>query len=294
LSLALLAIGIGATVATWSTWKGGQRAPIPLSEAPHVHGIAVDLADPSRLFLATPEGLYEALSDGMALPPSKGRNDVRGFTPHPTEPRTLFASSHAEDGSNLGMMLSRDGGRSWRQLSLGLDGPVDFHVMAISRADPSVIYGHFDGVQLTRDGGATWTRAGPAPGDILDLAASVADPNVLYAATMTGLSISRDGGRTWRPTGTQGQPATMVTTCPDDGVYAFQLGLGLLRAPEFSLSWTRWSEVLGEQALRHLACDPFNADRLLAANPDGVILESLDTGRTWKPFPRARRTVARV
>lgn len=83
-----------------------------LTRQTHVHGLAVDRADPSRLYLATHHGLYAIGQDGTATLVSEDRNDYMGFTPHPSDVTTLYASGHPAGGGNLGVLASKDGGRT--------------------------------------------------------------------------------------------------------------------------------------------------------------------------------------
>ncbi len=128
-----------------------------LPQATHIHGIGVDRGDPSRLYLATHHGLFVASPDGMATRVSEDQNDYMGFTPHPTDAGLLYASGHPESGGNLGVIISRDDGRNWEQLSKGRHGPVDFHTINVSPADPRVMYGLYGDIQVSRDGGRTCT-----------------------------------------------------------------------------------------------------------------------------------------
>lgn len=270
---------------------GGGRAednaakPIPLSETPHIHGIAVDPNAPTRLFLATPEGLYAATRDGTSTRVSESADDFRGFTVHPADPRLLISSGRAPDGGNLGVIVSRNGGRTWRQLSPGFDGPVNFHAIAISRADSNVIYGLYDGIHVSRDGGMTWRRTGPEPEETIDLAASAVDPDRVYAAAVNGLAVSGDGGATWKAAAYEGRPASMIHISGDGTVYDYILGIGLMSAREPELSWTLLSRDTGVRRIRHFAPDPSNAARLYAVDIDGRVLESADGGRNWQMFP---------
>ena len=91
----------------------------------------------------------------MATRISDNQNDYMGFTPHPSDSNVFYASGHPASGGNTGFAVSEDGGRTWRQLSKGVRGPVDFHRMDVSRADPGVIYGVYRGLQVSRDGGHT-------------------------------------------------------------------------------------------------------------------------------------------
>jgi photosystem II stability/assembly factor-like uncharacterized protein len=247
----------------------------------HIHGLAVDLGDPSYVFIATHHGLYRAGPDGNAVLVSEVQ-DFMGFNPHPTDPSRLFASGHPAGGGNLGFIASADGGKSWSQISPGLDGPVDFHQMTVSPADPNRIYGAYGNLQVSIDGGKSWTSAGRAPEKLIDLAASAVNPDIVYAATGTGLSVSQDGGKSWKEI-LAGPPVTLVEATPA-GIFAFVVGKGLMRATEGAFNWTTLSEDWGEEYLLHLAVDPSEPTRLYAANGHSQMLKSSDGGKTWSAY----------
>ena len=100
------------------------------------------------------------------------------------------------------------------QISPGLNGPVDFHQMTVSPADPETIYGAYGGLQRSRDGGKTWSAMGPTPEGQIDLAASSTDADTIYAATEAGLLFSGDAGSSWSPL-LEGAPVSMVEVTPD-------------------------------------------------------------------------------
>lgn len=251
-----------------------------LARTTHFHGIAVDPTAPSRLYLATHHGFFIVSPDGMATRRSDVM-DMMGFTPNPAQPGILYASGHPSGGGNLGFMTSQDGGRTWHQLSKGLRGPVDFHQMDASKADPRVIYGAYGGIQVSRDGGISWLLAGPAPNGLIALAASARDADIVYAATQTGLLITRDGARSWTPAYPQSRPASVVFTTRTGDVYAFILGLGLVHATEPGLEWQTLGNGFGDAYVLHLAVDPTDKERLYAVTSQGTILASRDGGRTW-------------
>ena len=264
-----------------------EISAIPVGEIVHIHGIAVDPNDSDRLLLATHEGIYRTSPDGAdAVLISEDQNDYMGFSPHPTDDQIVYASGHPTRGGSIGVMISRDGGRTWQQLSQGAGGPVDFHAMTVSRADPDVMYGHFThslAIQVSRGGGSTWTVASTLAG-VNDIAASAVDPDIVYAATEAGLRVSRDGGRTWEPTDAQGQPATMVEVAPDGTVYAFIMGTGLVRAPAAALAWTQISSDIGAgSVLLHFAVHPDDPNRFFAVDNIGRILSSSEGGLIWAP-----------
>lgn len=264
----------------------GPQAPAqeaaPLADflrGTHVHGLSMDPRDPDRLLLATHHGLL-ALdpATGEATPVGESRQDFMGFSV--AGPDRFLASGHPEEGGNSGVLLSADGGATWSRIAEGAEGPVDFHQMTVSAADPRTLYGAYGGsLQRSRDGGATWEVVGPAPEGLIDLAASSLDPDRLHAATETGLLTSGDGGASWAPAHPAGAPATFVEAGPDGTIHAFVLGEGLLRAEEPGLDWTLVSEPLGGEYLLHFATD---GTRAFAVTGSGALLASDDGGATWR------------
>lgn len=248
----------------------------------HIHGIAVDRAQPGRLHIATHHGFFVVGADGMAVRVSPVQ-DFMGFTPDPAS-ATLYASGHPAEGGNLGFIVSHDGGGTWTQVSPGAGGPVDFHAMDASPANPRVLYGSYGGIQVSRDGGETWAMAGPAPEGLIDLAAAPTSADRLYAATRVGLWSSADGGASWQPAGFDTEIVSLVAAGPG-GVYAFVVGRGLLTAPDRDpLEWTTVAGDFGERVLLHLAFDPGDATRAFAVTQESEVLASADGGRNWRPF----------
>jgi len=254
-----------------------------LAQATHFHGLAFDPSDPARFYIATHNGLFLGNTNGTATVVSATQDDFMGFTPNPADPTILYASGHPAGGGNLGVIVSGDGGKSWQQLSPGGDEPVDFHAMAASRADPRVLYGSFKGIRVSRDGGKTWSRAGEAPEQLIALAASALGVDVVYAATATGLMASYDAAARWVPIGPFTE-AVSALAASGGTLYAYVLGQGLLSAAEAAPgAWTPLSADRGEDYLLLLAVDPKNEQRLLAATPQNRILLSEDGGRNWRP-----------
>lgn len=271
-AIALIVVFLGAA--------GTSRAEtVPLSSLAHIHAIAAVADDPDRLLLATHHGLYRAAPDGKAERISDHRDDLMGFTAHPTDPRTFFASGHPAKGGNLGFIISNDGGVSWRQVSPGLNGPVDFHQMDVGRSDPNVVYGVHGTLQRSMDGGKTWVQVGPPPAGLIDLAVSPSSPTTLYAATRTGLLSSRDGGKTWAPAMMIQRPTSMVESAADGKVYAYVVGTGVMRLD--GPNWTTLGDIGNDRFVLYFAVA---ADRLYAVTQQSEILVSRDGGRSWRRY----------
>ncbi len=286
LNAAALLSAAAVLFAWWDAAWAGEAIPLQqLKEATHIHGIAVDRADPTRLLLATHHGFFVLAADGTATRVSPVQ-DFMGFTPHPSDPSVLYASGHPAGGGNLGFIVSTDGGVTWTQVSQGAGAPVDFHQMDVSEADPKVVFGAYAGsLQASRDGGMSWSVVGPAPEGLIDLAASPSSVDRLYAATRFGLWLSEDGGATWKVAAFEPDIVSMVAGGPNGTIIAFVVGKGLVQSEEADLAaWTTLSNDFGDRALLHLAVDPSDANRFYAVTHQGEVLASADGGRNWTPF----------
>jgi photosystem II stability/assembly factor-like uncharacterized protein len=254
------------------------EASVPVSSLSHIHGIAFGAAD--ALILATHHGVFAVDGAGQARLISEP-HDFMGFTR--AGPNRLIASGHPFGGGNMGVLGSNDGGAEWFPLAEGVGGPVDFHAMSVSPADPEVVYGLFGGIQVSRDAGETWSVSGPAPADTIDLAAGPGDPGTLYAATMDGLMVSTDFGASWTSAGPQGVPVTAVEATASGATYAFFAGGGLFRRSDDG-SWAAISADFGQRVILHLAVDADRPDRLAAVTDASAVLISDDAGQSWRAF----------
>jgi hypothetical protein len=104
----------------------------------HVHGLGINPRD-GALLIATHGGLYRvAAGEQEAERVGESRQDTMGFTI--VGPDHFLGSGHpdakgfqAGDPPLLGLIESRDGGQTWRPISLR--GEADFHVAPLSRRE---------------------------------------------------------------------------------------------------------------------------------------------------------------
>ena len=258
-----------------------------LAGATHYHGIAFARSGSATLLLASHHGLFALNKDGEATRVSPVQ-DYMGFSPDPADPLSYYASGHPAGGGNSGFLKSNDGGATWKQLSPGVGGPVDFHQLDVSPADPKTIYGSYGELQISRDGGQTWSIAGTPPAKLVAIAASSTNAGQVYAATQNGLSVSVDVGASWQPLGFDGEVVSLVETGPNNGLFAFVLGRGLMKASEDKpKDWTVLSNGFGEAIPLHLAVDPADGNHLALTTQNNEVLESRDGGSTWTSFGKS-------
>ena len=237
----------------------------------HVHGLAL-VPGGDGVFIATHNGLFRTAGDGGApVQVSAEAQDFMGFSVATSE--RLVASGHPAAGQDLpgavGLIESRDGGRTWQPVSLL--GEADFHVL---RAAGERVYG-FDGASgrflASTDGGRTWQeRELPAP--MFDLAIAPDDPQRLLAATDQGRFASNDAGRSWRPAG---EEIGLLAWSPSGRLYVVDVqGQVLGGTPGGALSRRG---ALPELPVAFMAAE----DALYAALADGRVLRSADDGASW-------------
>lgn len=171
---------------------------IPINEITHGHGMSVDIEDPNIIYIATHHGLLELKNEKDLYQVGSAKDDYMGFSPHPTDPKIFFSSGHPEAGGNIGFQKSVDGGFTWNKVSDGMNGPVDFHAMTVSPANPDLIFGWYQGaIQRSTDGGKNWEIASTTRVPIVNLAADPKDENIVYAASPQGLIVSTNKGKDW-------------------------------------------------------------------------------------------------
>ena len=275
---------LGLFAASFPIVGAAAAETIPIDRIEHIHDLAVDPDNGSRLYLATHNGLFLARPDGKATRIGSSTDDLMSFAVDPTNFDVFFASGHPVGGGNFGVISSRDRGATWQRIAGGVGGPVDFHAMAVSPADPKVIYGMFKGLQVSRDAGRTWRNAGTVPDKTFDLAGSLRDPDTIYAAAMGGLFISRDSGRNWNPAFVQQRPVPLVEVSATGSVYAFVYGVGLMASEESGPGWEMRSNGFGDRYPVKMAIDPNDPDRIHVVADTGAIVTSKDGGRSWVSY----------
>jgi hypothetical protein len=241
-----------------------------------VHGLGVNPAD-DALYIATHTGLFRSgKGEATARRVDGPEQDLMGFSVAGAD--RFVASGHPGPGQDLppalGLIESRDRGRSWRSLSL--EGDADLHIL---RAAGDTVYA-FDGrLLVSRDGGRSW-RERTSPGEAADIAPNPRDPERLLASTSDGLRVSDDGGENWREGDLE--PAALLAWSGTARAFAVDAAGGVYVSADGGRAWKQAGTVQGPPAA-------FTADRsgtLYVARQDGSVDASTDGGRTWRPRSR--------
>jgi len=273
----------------WLKQKGSSGSATtlnPVSTITHGHGLAVDVGDSNRLHIATHHGLLVLMNDKDLYRVGTSQDDYMGFSPHPTDPKVVFSSGHPRTGGNIGVQRSDDGGFTWKKLSKGANGPVDFHAMAVSTANPNLMYGWYQGaVQRSQDGGTTWDIVTRNLPQVIQLVADPKDENVVYAATPQGLLVSRNKGAEWSNASDalQGGAVVALAINPQDPakMLSFSRQLGLAKSMDGGTTWEKLTETFGGETVLFIAIDKQQPDTMYALTESNAIYKSTDGGNSW-------------
>lgn len=280
----IIAIGIGLLIVVFVALGGGGNDQSAASRREEVsalhdvHGLAVDLEDPNRPFIASHTGLF-TLEDGKFYRVGSTQHDLMGFAAHPTEGGTFFSSGHPKGGGNLGFQASKDGGLSWQKVSDGLNGPVDFHALAVSQANPQIIYGWFHNeLQKSVDGGKKWQPVRTNLSGVFAFVSHPKDEQTLFAVTNGGVLVSQDGGQKWSEP--RGQRLIGLAVDPSNGQNLIASSSnGLLKSNNSGEAWSEITDSPG--SIVYLAYARSKPSVIFAVDQNGSVYQSTDSGTTW-------------
>jgi len=215
-----------------------------------------------------------------------GDNLARYVWIHPDDHNLIYVSTGIFDREaansdpvalkpgGVGILRSRDGGQTWEVLGVENGFRADelyFGSLYMHPTNPDILlaaagndpYMHALGrpigaVYRTEDGGDTWQRVLDLPnGSAVEICEG--DPNVAYAASLSGFFRSDDGGVTWQ----------------------LQTGVGQGEVVQAGDEvWGPPGVVAGFPI--DLQCDPRNADRVFVNAYGGGNFLSEDGGKTWR------------
>lgn len=259
---------------------------IPVNEITHGHGLAVDVGDPNKLYIATHHGLLVLINEKDLYRIGGAEDDYMGFSPHPNNQKVFFTSGHPSFGGNLGFQKSEDGGVTWKKVSNGINGPVDFHTMAVSPVNSNIVYGWYNGaLQRSADEGKNWTIIPQDLSNVISLVASPTDENVVYAATVQGLMISNSKGENWDNLSDEltGTAVTVLSINPQNSqkMLSFSQSLGLAKSSDGGKTWEKIKQDFGQDLVFYIAFDKQTSNTTYLLTKSNRIYKSTDNWDTW-------------
>lgn len=254
----------------------------PVEEITHGHGLAVDVADPSKVYIATHHGLLVLINDKELKRVGTAEDDYMGFTPHPSDPKVLFSSGHPSTGGNIGFQKSEDSGFTWKKISDGIQGPVDFHAMTISPVNPNLIYGWFQGaLQRSTDEGKNWEIASTTNVPVVNIAADPKDENIVYAATPQGLLMSINKGAEWSTLFDGFVSVVAINPLDSQMLLSFSEKNKLARSNDGGKNWEKLNETFSGETPLFISFAKQNPEIVYTLTEKNSIYKSSDGGVSW-------------
>jgi photosystem II stability/assembly factor-like uncharacterized protein len=296
------------------TTDGGRRWQPVTGGLTGVVDVAVDPANPSRIYAAGGGNDFVAISDDggatWAAPRQPPVLDTfpgdPGFVPRlvtvaidPADPARLYAAGAAGSAGNR-VWTSHDRGQTWTRSTP--PGDEDVTLLRIDPRPPGALFavvgGVARGLYRSLDHGQTWTAADPGFTPNLQAVDLLIDPetSALYLATPDGVYASTDAGASWTPENA-GLSALSVTALALDPfqpgkLYAATRGGGVLAAPGLCVPGPQ-SLCLGGGRFR--ATMSWQAPALGAGTHAAMATAiSADTGTFWFRDPNSIELVVKL
>ena len=281
-----------------------------------IWGLAFAPSAPATMYAAMGRrGLFESSDGGVrwrSVGISARYGEVTAIAVDPLHPRTVYAAT------NAGVVVSHDGGRSWRMLNatIGRHGRRWMQVSAllVDPRDSRTMYASTGcaGVFKSTDGGRRWSAANAGLGPECPWADSLAfdprAPRTIYAADrMRGVLKSVDGAAHWQVTdkGLGLAPVFSLAADPRSPrtVYAGTGAFGLFKSGDGGVHWRPLAT--GLKGASEVAVDPSDPAKILVADstelvdpapssPGNAIASSTDGGRSWTKAASGPRWVSVV
>ncbi|MFN8008196.1 MAG: hypothetical protein U0V70_14465 [Terriglobia bacterium] len=190
--------GIYRTSSRGEQWVKMQGIP---GTNRRTHLILQDPVDEKILYAGTTQGLWKSQDGGLTWGKINAYPYVINYlTIDPRNHNVIFLTT-----DRSGILKSTDGGLKFQAMNAGFINRNISRFIAGDVLYASSLYdGDFGGVFSSRDLGQNWnllaSQAALQGRNVISIAISPTNPNLIFAGTYEGLLQSQDGGRSWRST----------------------------------------------------------------------------------------------
>jgi hypothetical protein len=226
---------------------------------------------PSGIFLKPPSGEWRHAGYNHPF--------VNALDYDPRDPSTVYVAA------GNGLIRVTGGGEHWKILT-GND-VTELLDVAVDRHAPGDIYfTHTRGIQVTHDGGATWSDASAGLHRKYTQAIRVDSRRrgVLLAGNEEGIFRSENGGGSWKVAGAAGYQVLHIEQSPHDPCFwlaATQEG-GLFASTDCGVTFESNGNLAVGRNISDIAFDPASPGRIAVAGWGTGLAISEDRGKTWQ------------
>lgn len=177
---------------TWQKVSSGANGPVDF------HAMAVSRVDPNVVYGYFRGKLQRSVNEGkdwQILDTSLQNAQIISLTTDPSEKDTVYAAT------TKGLMISRDQGQTWRELSENLKDDVITNLAANPKNSKELLaYGQKLGLAKSTDGGQTWVKieSSLASSPVMYMSYDKNNPSTIYAINQSlDIYKTTDGGVSW-------------------------------------------------------------------------------------------------
>lgn len=183
------------------TWRKVQGIP---STSRRTRAIKMSPVQHNTVYAGTTEGFWRGVSNQWMVTTSK-QLEINSIAIHPKNPQTVFIGTN-----NYGVMISRDGGKTFAPSNDGFSGRLAYSVVPDRERKGRVYAATINTTTgggfffVSNDDGKTWQasmRNMPNRLSTYAILQDETDPNVIYLGTNLGIYRSTDRGASWAAIG---------------------------------------------------------------------------------------------
>ena len=224
-------------------------------------------------------GIFVRPADGEWRHAGFNHPSITAFDFDPRDPSVVYAAA------GNGLLRVSENGERWKILT-GSE-VTELLDVAVDRNRPGTIYfAHTAGIQVSHDGGATWSDASAGLRRKYTAALRVDSrrAGVLLAGAEQGIFRSEDGGASWKLTGAAGIQVLHIEQSPHDPCIwlASTEGSGLFASRDCGATFESAGNLGVGRNLYDVAFDPAVAGRIAVAGWGVGVAVSEDGGKTWQ------------
>jgi photosystem II stability/assembly factor-like uncharacterized protein len=275
--LALLLLAMPAAGAKWT------RAGLYGAD---VRAMALDPANPDRIYLGTSQGeVYRSDDGGMSWTNPRGANPFPGFVVDNLvvdSSSRVWAASWGLWGGGV-VALSEDGGESWERRDDGIAN-LSVRAFTVFDSDPRLLFaGGLTGIFRSRDAGLSWERIADLP-NVESIAVDPRDENRILAGTWRQAYRTVDGGGSWTLASDGMVLDTDIFTITidrqdPDSVWLSTCGW-VYHSTDGGGKWKRYRDGFDNRRIHDVKIDPLDRERILAGSVAGLY-RTEDKGTSW-------------